>query len=162
MIELAELVLKNNIFEFSDKSSKQIRGMAICTKFAPPYAVLFMVALEEKILSKVKKKPSIWWRYIDDIFFIWEHGEESLKEFVNEINSFHPTIKFTEDCSKGKVNFLDVEVTLKDGVLSTDLFVKPTDTHQFLDPTYYKIVILISDVRSWNFGYLKTVTVKKS
>ena len=31
-------------------------------------------------------------------------------------------------------NFLDVEVTLKKGVLSTDVFVKPTDTHQFLDP----------------------------
>ena len=103
--------------------------------YHPPYAVLFMAALEEKILSKVKKKPSVWWRYIDDIFFIWEHGEESLQEFINEINSFHPTIKFTADWSKEKVNFLDVEVTLKNSVLSTDLFVKPTDTHQFLDPT---------------------------
>ena len=81
LIELTELVLKNNIFEFSDKTYKQIRGTAIGTKFAPPYAVLFMAALEEKILSKVKKKPSVWWRYIDDIFFIWEHGEESLQEF---------------------------------------------------------------------------------
>ena len=58
LIELTELVLKNNIFEFSDKTCN-------CTKFAPPYAVLFMAALEEKILSKVKKKPSVWWRYID-------------------------------------------------------------------------------------------------
>ena len=39
------------------------------------------------------------------------------------------------DWSKTKVNFLAVEVTLKNGVLSTDLYVKPTDTHQFLDPT---------------------------
>ena len=45
-----------------------------------------MAALEEKILNKVKKKPNVWWGYIDDIFFIREHGEESLKEFVNEIN----------------------------------------------------------------------------
>ena len=70
LIELTELVLKNNIFEFSDKTYKQIRGTAIGTKFAPPYAVLFMAALEEKILSKVKKKPSVWWRYIDDIFYL--------------------------------------------------------------------------------------------
>ena len=55
--------------------------------------------------------------------------------FINEINSFHPTIKFTADWSKEKFIFLDVEVTLKNGVLSTDLFVKPTDTHQFLDPS---------------------------
>ena len=91
LIEFAELVLKNNIFELSDKIYKQIRGTAIGTNFAPPCAVLFMAALEEKILSEVKKKPSVWWRYIDDIFFIWEHGEESYKEFINEIDSFHPT-----------------------------------------------------------------------
>ena len=82
MIELAELVLKNNIFEFSDKTYKQICITAIGTKVAPLYAVLFMAALEENILNKVK-------------IFIWKHGEESLKEFINEINSFHPTIKFT-------------------------------------------------------------------
>ena len=65
-----------------------------------------------------------------------EHGEESPKEFINEINSFHPTIKlFTADWSKDKVNFVDVEVTLKNCVLSTDLFVKPTATYQIIDPT---------------------------
>ena len=79
LIELAELVLKNNIFEFSDKTYKEIRGTAIGTKFALPFAVHYMVALEQNILSKVKKKPNVWWRYIDDIFFIWEHGKDSLK-----------------------------------------------------------------------------------
>ena len=132
LIELAPLVLKNYIFEFSDETYKQIRGTAIGAKFATPYAVLFMAAFEEKILSKVEKKPSFWWRYIDDIFSIWEHGEESLKEFINEINSFHPTIKFTADWSKE-----NVEVTLNNGVLSTDLFVKPPDTHQFFFRSYF-------------------------
>ena len=71
----------------------------------------------------------------DDIFFIWKHREKSLKEFLNKINSFHLIIKFTENLSKEKVNFLDVEVTLDNSVLPTDLFVKPIDTHKFLDPT---------------------------
>ena len=70
-----------------------------------------MGVLEEKILNKVKKKPNVWWRYIGDIFFIWKHSEESLKEFINEINSFHPTIKITAGWSKEKVNILNVEVT---------------------------------------------------
>ena len=39
------------------------------------------------------------------------------------------------DWSKEKVKFLDVEVTHKNGALSVVLFVKPTDTYQFLDPT---------------------------
>ena len=99
-IELAEIVLKNNIFEFDEKTFKQVRGTAIGTKFAPPYAILFMADLEEKILNAFEEKPMIWWRYIDDIFFIWEHGEESLEKFLNKLNSFHPIIKFTAEYSK--------------------------------------------------------------
>ena len=44
LIKLAELVFQNSIFEFSDKTYKQIRGTTTGTKFAPPYAVLFMAA----------------------------------------------------------------------------------------------------------------------
>ena len=109
--------------------NQQIRGTTIGTKFAPPYAILFMADLEEKILSASEKKPMIWWRYIDDIFFIWEHGEESLENFLNKLNSFHPTIKFTAEYSKETIYFLDVNIRLVGGGLMTDLFVKPTDTH---------------------------------
>ena len=30
-----------------------------------------------------------------DIFFIWEHGEDSLKQFIETLNAFHSIIKFT-------------------------------------------------------------------
>ena len=77
----------------------------------------------------------IWWMYIDDIFFIREHGEECLKVFIGQINMFHSTIKFTAEYSKEEVNFLSVNIKLIDGERNTDFFVKPTNTHQFLDPT---------------------------
>ena len=72
--------------EFFDKTYNKICGTTTGTKFVPPYAILFIAALKEKILNKVKNKPNVWWRYIDDIFCIWEHGEELLKDFINEIN----------------------------------------------------------------------------
>ena len=55
LIELAEIKLKNNLFEFDQKNFKQERGAAIGTKFAPPYAILFMVDLEEKILNAFRR-----------------------------------------------------------------------------------------------------------
>ena len=85
-----------------------------------------MANLEEKILNAFEEKPMIWWRYIDDIFFVWEHGEESLEEFLNKLNTFYPTIKFTAEYSKETINFLDVNVRLVEGELMTDLFVRPT------------------------------------
>ena len=57
---------------------------------------------------------------MDDIFLIWERGEESLKSFLVKINSIQPAIKFTADWSYSSVNFLDVKVILKDGKIITD------------------------------------------
>ena len=96
-------VYTDNISVFE---SKQKCGTAIGTKFAPPYGILCMAHLEEKLLEIFEKKPMIWWRYIDNIFFIWEHGEESLRFFIGQVNLFHPTIKFTAQYSKEEVNFL--------------------------------------------------------
>ena len=96
---------------------------------APPYSILFMADLEEKILESIPLKPFVWWRYIDDIFLIWQHGEEELKRFLEHLNSFHPSMRFTADYSSHEINFLDVTVLKQGSKLLTDLYIKPTDTH---------------------------------
>ena len=77
-------------------------------------------------------QPLIWLRYIDDIFFIWTHGEEKLNSILKDLNEFNPNLKFTYQTSENSVHFLDLHVSLKDGVVFTDLHIKPTDGHQFL------------------------------
>ena len=105
LMELAECVLKNNIFEHNEDLYKQLRGTAIGTKMAPPYAVIFMGKIEEEFLETQSLKPMVWWRYIDDIFMLWQHGEQNLKVFLEALNCCHSTIKFTADYSKDSVNF---------------------------------------------------------
>ena len=114
-----------------EKTLKQKRATAIGTKFAPPYSILFMAELEEEILSGVELKPYLWWRYTDDIFFPREHGEEKLK-FIEYLNEKHPTLKFTAEWSQTSINILDVSVSFTDGKTTTDLYVKATDSHQYL------------------------------
>ena len=99
---------------------------------APPYAIIFMDSLEEDMLSNSLLKPLVWWYYIDDIFMMWEYGEEEPKTFLETLNCYHSTIKFTSEYSRAKVNFLDVTVMKKGNQLVTDLYVKPTGTHQYL------------------------------
>ena len=77
-------------------------------------------------------QPFIWLRCIDDIFFVWPHGEEQLNSFLKDLNEFHPNLKFTYQTTKNSVVFLDLHVSLKDGVIFTDLHIEPTDGHQFL------------------------------
>ena len=97
-----------------EKTLKQKQGAATGTKFAPPYSILFMAELEEEILSEIELKPYLWWRYIDDIFFLWEHGKEKLKKFIEYLNDKHATIKFTAEWSQTLINFLDVSVSFTD------------------------------------------------
>ena len=72
IIDLAEVVLKNNIFTFGKKIFKQKRGNAIGNKFAPPYSILFMAELEEDIIKESEYIPHLWQRYKDYIFFLCE------------------------------------------------------------------------------------------
>ena len=101
---------------------KQKRDTAIGAKFVPTYSILFLAELEGKSLEKVDNKPYLWWRYRDDIFFIWEHGEEKLRNFLETLNEFHPTIKFTAEWSQKSINFLDVTVSLIFGQIETYLY----------------------------------------
>ena len=108
---MADFVLKNNFFEFNGEVKRQKCGTAIGTKFAPPYACIFMDEVETEFLKSQELQPFLWLRYIDDIFFIWTHGEEKLTQFLNELNNFHSNLKFTYETSSCTVNFLDLNVS---------------------------------------------------
>ena len=38
---------------------------------APPYAIIFMGDLEERILQDCSFKPLVWWKYLDEISFCY-------------------------------------------------------------------------------------------
>ena len=132
LIKMARFVLQNNYFEFNGIVKQQISGTAIGTKFAPTYASVFMDNLETDFLNTQEYLPLVWYRYIDDIFFIWTHGEEKLKFFRDDLNKYHPNINFTHHSNKECINFLDLTVSLLNNKVSTDLYIKPTDRHQYL------------------------------
>ena len=125
-------VLTMNNFTFMGDHYLQVFGTAMGTRMAPSFACLFMSRLEDQMLNSAPCRPWVWWRYIDDVFFIWTREEDSLHTFIDHINSFHRTIKFTSEFSHHQVNFLDVTIRMENGSIITDLYTKPTDSHQYL------------------------------
>ena len=99
---MTEFVLNNNIFEFNGKVKQQIAGTAIGTKFAPLYAYIYMDEVETKFLKTQELQPLVWFRYIDDIFFIWNHSEDELNKFLENLSNFKSNLKFTYEISKDK------------------------------------------------------------
>ena len=49
-----------------------------------------------------------------------------------KFNNFNPNIKFTHEFSEASINFLDLYIKFSNGKLQTSLYVKPTDSHQYL------------------------------
>ena len=82
------------------------------TRMAPSYANIFMGKLETQLLEGDTDRPTVWWRYLDDVFIIWPHGKGCFKRFVEQINNMHPTIKFSANWLYKSVLSLDVKVTL--------------------------------------------------
>ena len=133
VLKMLEFVSKNNYFEFTGNVKQQLSGTAIGTKYARPYAYIFMVQVETGFLQSQKLRPMVWFRYNDDIFCIWTHGEQELQRFLHELNKTHPNLKFTHESSKEKISFLDLSVSLCNGNLYTDIHIKATGCHQYLE-----------------------------
>ena len=78
-------------------------------------------------------QPALWKRFIDDIFLIWTHGMESLKEFIVHLNTVHPTLKFTSVISPTEIAFLDLIIYTTEDKICTRLYTKDTDRHMYLN-----------------------------
>ena len=63
-------------------------------KNACSYADLAMGEIDLKAKFSRPIKPSLLWRYRDDVFDLWQQGLPVLHQFTDYINSLYPTIKF--------------------------------------------------------------------
>ena len=84
-----------------------------------------MDKFEADFLKIQKLQPFVWFRYIDDEFFIWTHGKEKLETFAKELYSFSDHKKFKFESNKENINFLDVNINLSNGHLMTKIYIKP-------------------------------------
>ena len=78
---------------------------------------------------------TLWKRFIDDIF-LWDIDKQEIDLFLEQANSFHPTLKLTAEISDKEITFLDTVVYKgerfqKDAILDIKIRYKPTETFQY-------------------------------
>ena len=157
ILELLDLVLKYNIFEFDGELFLQLIGTAMGTRAAPNVADIFMSYLDADIKKKAHKfakdnvSPLVFYkRFLDDILMIWLGSHEQLHCFFKEINTINSSIKFTIEHTKKEsdldpdscpcpaqlsIPFLDTSLSVRNGRISSDLYRKKTDRCQYLLPS---------------------------
>ena len=111
-------MLKNNYFEFNEGTEQQLSGTAIDTKFAPPYSCIFMDKLETNFFETQTLQLLVCFRSLD-VFFLSTHGEENLKQFLNNLSNCDPNKNLIYQYSKKELLFLDLKVGIKSGNITT-------------------------------------------
>ena len=70
-------IITNNYFDFNGKHYHQKSGTAMGTKLAPSYDNLFITKFEQDNVYTYHLQPTLWKRFIGDIFLIRPHGMDS-------------------------------------------------------------------------------------
>ena len=99
---------------------------------SPIIANMVMEEMEQTALNTYLNPPSLWLRYVDDMYAIMEKIE--VEPFHDYLYTISTSIKFTKKLEKsGQLAFLDVSVQQReDGSLATRVYRKPTHTDRYL------------------------------
>lgn len=98
ILELLELALTNNYFQFLNGYYQQMRGTAMGAPWAPSYACLHLGLWERDVVYKMPMYLSrvlTWLRYIDDIIMVWLGDRKELDEFLSTLNKKDRNIVLT-------------------------------------------------------------------
>lgn len=133
LLKLLEVCLRNNDFSFNGKFYLQTTGIAMGKRFAPSLADIYLTEFDETAMNGFHVKPLLYFRYLDDVFFLWPSDLHTLKQFETFLNAQIPDIKITFEHSDKEINFLDTTIYIdNNNTLQTKVFFKSTDTHQLL------------------------------
>ena len=103
-----------------------------------------MCHFEEKWVLNNNTRPSIWFRYVDDTFTLFDNINAA-NQFLHYLNSCHVNIKFTVEFEENNtISFLDILIKRNNHVFSTSVYRKKTFTGLYtkwnsFTPRKYKI-----------------------
>lgn len=131
IVKLLQIQLENNVVEFRGNFYKQLRGVPMGKAWAPAVASIYLHFWEDNILQNTNVVPLFYFRYIDDIFFLVNNVTEA-KTLIDAMQNADCNIKLSSFTIGKEVNFLDLKITLNDGLVHTEMYRKPSDLRVLL------------------------------
>ena len=139
LVQITDLVLNNNEFEFAQSYFKQRIGCAMGAVPSPEICDIRAYEVLNSILQKFPYRDNILMhrKFRDDGFILYNGPIEHLKILFDIANKEHNLLKFTYEISETSVNFLDITIfkgtSFKEtNVLDTKSYITETETFQYL------------------------------
>ena len=118
-------------FSFNNIIYQQIDGVAMGSPLGPILANIFVGAMEKQLFQSTDR-PTVYVRYMDDIFAVFETNRNK-DGFLHSLNNLHSSLQFTvEHEVDRKLPFLDVLVERGSSKFVTSIYRKPTFTGQYI------------------------------
>jgi hypothetical protein len=83
ILQFLQLTLTQNDFLFDKSFFLQISGCTMGRKYSPAYADIYLADWEESALLKCPSRPLLYYRYLDDIFGLWDKSETEFNHFIH-------------------------------------------------------------------------------
>ena len=116
----------------NNKMYYQINGMTMGSGSAPTFADFYMCDLENKVLSNIDIKPSMFCRYVDDIY-VAIRNEEHLQHLKHQFEG-NSILNFTHEINANKLSFLDFDIEIINNQYNLSVFRKATDSGKCINP----------------------------
>ena len=144
---LLEFATKKSHFIFDGQFYDQIDGVAMGSPLGPVLANIFMCHFKEEWVFNNNARPSIWFRYVDDTFTLFD-SKNTATQFLHYLNNCHANIKFSVEFEEnGTIPFLDILIKRHSHTFSTSMYRKKTFTGlytkwDYFTPRKYKVNLI--------------------
>jgi hypothetical protein len=130
--KILKFALENCLFNFNNKTYIQNNGLTMGGSSSVQAANIIMYKF---FVNFNRLYPTLifdHFRFIDDLFGIWNFEEIQLNYFLGVLNGYHNNFKFTINYSKTEISFLDILIFKTGNKLNTTIYTKPTDKKLYL------------------------------
>ena len=117
LMKKLDICLQSSFFVYNDVIYRQIFNCPMGSPLSPIIANMSMEEIEQTALNTYLNPPSLWVRYVDDMYAIME--KTKVEPFHDYLDTISTSIKFTKELEKsGQLAFLDVSAQqMEDGFL---------------------------------------------
>ena len=137
----------------NDRFYRQIDGVTMGSPLGPTIANFCLAYFEAELFKDgfdTTSSPSLYLRYVDDIFCVFRIGSD-YETFLTKLNNMHPSLQFTPEIGPSQLAFLDTKISLPTSDnenFSSSIYRKPTFTGLMLNYT-------AMCPRKWKIGLIK-------
>jgi hypothetical protein len=152
IMSILKMIKNQNYFQYEGKYYKPTTGVAMGSPLSGILAEIFLQDLEQNRVKYIleDKKIVYYNRYVDDIFIIYDQRKITPQTILENFNIQHKDLNFTTNTEiNNQINYLDLNLTNKQGQINMEIFRKPTTDVMIANSSCHPHEHKLAAIKNW-------------